>query len=448
MEGLKHIAILGAGESGLGAARLSMIKGKVPFVSDAGSVKPASRKELIELGVEWEEKTHNRERILASDIIVKSPGIPDKAEIIQVAKAAGKEVISEVEFAYRFARGKMIGITGSNGKSTTTALTYHILKNAGLSVEMGGNIGKSLARLVADTDPDYFVVELSSFQLDDIKKFTSQIGVLLNITPDHLDRYNYSLNDYAYSKMRIALNQSPKEYFIYNYDDPIVREQVEQMRLEGHLLPISQEIEFDEGAFIRGKEIIVQIKNRETFTMTFDELILKGQHNRYNSMAASVVARVLDVRKEAIRESLQNFKAIEHRMELVAQVYGIEFVNDSKATNVNAVWYALDSMKTPVVWIAGGTDKGNDYTALLPLVQEKVRALICLGKDNSKLKESFRDNVPVIAEANTMEQAVEAAYQFAEKGDTVLLSPACASFDLFQNYEDRGRQFKDAVKNL
>jgi UDP-N-acetylmuramoylalanine--D-glutamate ligase len=444
----KNIVVLGSGESGVGAAVLAKIKGYSVFVSDKGTIKDEYKRELQQYQVEWEEGQHTEDRILAADCIIKSPGIPDTAEMVKKAAAKDIPIISEIEWAGYFTKAKCIGITGTNGKTTTTALTYHILQNEGLNVGLGGNIGKSFARSVAEDNFDHYVLELSSFQLDGLRDFKNHISVLLNITPDHLDRYDYKLDNYINSKFRINLNQGPEDYFIYNHDDEIIREYLDKNTQQATLLAISQTEEVFPGAHIKDDTLHIGINQKDEFVMRLDETSLKGKHNRYNTMAASVVSKILDVRKEVIRESLKSFQNVEHRLETVAKISNVEYINDSKATNVNSTWYALESMGKPTIWIAGGIDKGNDYEALKPLVREKVKVLICLGKDNKKLHEAFANEVGQIIDTYSMKEAVKQAVSFAMEGDAVLLSPACASFDLFQNYEDRGRQFKNAVLSL
>ncbi|MFM2284766.1 MAG: UDP-N-acetylmuramoyl-L-alanine--D-glutamate ligase [Bacteroidota bacterium] len=443
---LRHISILGAGESGTGAAILAKKQGWEVFVSDLGTIGDKYKAELNSAGVEFEEKQHTEARILQSEIIVKSPGIPDKAPLIVEAHKRGIQVISEIEFASWYTQAKTIAITGTNGKTTTTLLTYHILKNAGLNVGLAGNVGKSFARQVAENNFDYYVLELSSFQLDGMFKFKADIAVLLNITPDHLDRYDYDLNNYIFSKFRILQNMDENCTFIYCADDPIVSEAMKTRNDNVRMLPFSLQPLSGEGAFIQNDHIQFNIQP-DPFNMSIFDLALQGKHNQYNSMAAGIAARVFEIRKDVVRESLMDFENIEHRLEFVAKVHGIEFINDSKATNVNSTWYALESMSNPVVWIVGGVDKGNDYTILEELVRARVKAIVCMGKDNAKIHKAFKGIVDIV-DAGSAIEAVKAAYLLGKKGDTVLLSPACASFDLFENYEDRGRQFKAAVREL
>jgi UDP-N-acetylmuramoylalanine--D-glutamate ligase len=444
---LQKIVILGGGESGTGSAILAASKGYDVFLSDAGTIKDIYKKELLEKKVIFEEGKHTIEKIMSADTVIKSPGIPDKNPLVIKLKEKGIPVISEIEFASKYTNAKIIGITGTNGKTTTTSLVFHILKKAGLNVGLGGNIGKSFARQVAEDNRDYYVLELSSFQLDGMFKTRIHIAILCNITPDHLDRYDYNLDNYIESKFRITQNQTKEDYFIYCSDDDITNASLSKIKGNAKLIPISLKNEVSEGAYLKEKTIHFNI-TQNPFTMSIDDLALQGKHNAYNSMAAGISARVLEIRKEIIRESLSDFENIEHRLEFVAKINGIDFINDSKATNVNSTWYALESMQTPTVWIVGGQDKGNDYDMLLDLVKEKVKAIVCLGLDNSKIIKAFSNAIPNIVEAQTADAAVQAAYRIAKKGETVLLSPACASFDLFENYEDRGRQFKHAVRRL
>ena len=444
---MSKIIVLGAGESGAGAAVLAQAKGFEVFVSDSGSIKPKYKAMLDAHGIEWEEGRHSEERILAADEVVKSPGIPDKAPIIQRLKAQGTPIISEIELAGRYTDARMICITGSNGKTTTTMLTYHILKQAGVDVGLAGNVGNSLALQVAESPHAVYVIELSSFQLDNMYDFKADIAVLLNITPDHLDRYGYVMQNYIDAKFRIIRNQTAADAFIYWNDDPIIRREVERLKPQATLYPFAQTHEPGVKAYVENNQIIVESRKGD-FTMDEELLALTGTHNLYNSLAASISAKVMDIRDEKIRESLMDFTGVEHRLEKVARVRGVDYINDSKATNVNSCWYALQSMKTPVVLILGGTDKGNDYSEIEALVLKKARGLIFLGKDNAKLHAFFDGKVAQIADARSMKEAVDTAYGMAQKGDTVLLSPCCASFDLFENYEDRGRQFKDCVRAL
>lgn len=443
----KRIVVLGAGESGAGAAVLAKVKGFDVFVSDMSLIKDAYKALLNKYEIEWEDGRHSIEKILNADEIIKSPGIPDTAPVIREIQKKGIPIISEIEFAGRYTHAKMICITGSNGKTTTTLLTYHILKNAGLNVGLAGNVGKSLALQVATENFDYYVIELSSFQLDNMYKFKADIAVLLNITPDHLDRYGYDMQNYINAKFRITQNQTPNDAFIYWNDDPIITKELKAHDLKARLYPFSEEKEEGVKAYTENNQIVIDAPN-DTLTITEDDLALQGRHNLYNSMAASISAKVLDIKKEDIREGLKDFKGVEHRLEKVARVRGVEFINDSKATNVNSCWYALESMRTKVILILGGKDKGNDYSEIEELVKEKVNAIICLGVDNSKLHAFFEGKVPHIEDASSMKEAVDKACACAQKGETVLLSPCCASFDLFKSYEDRGEQFKECVRNL
>lgn len=443
----KKIAILGAGESGVGAAMLAQKQGFDILVSDGGKIKPEYREKLNKLAIPYEEGTHTYEQILIADLVVKSPGIPAKAEIVKAIVEKGIEMISEIEFGARYCKGKIVAITGSNGKTTTTLLTHHILKNAGLNVVLAGNIGSSLAGSIAERDADYYVVEVSSFQLDDINSFKPHIAILTNITPDHLDRYDYKLENYAASKFAITRYQDENDFFIWNMDDPETLNYKDNFDIKAKSLAISLKPKPIEGAWLdENNTIHITLNNQEQ--MSINELALQGKHNTYNSMASGLASKLLGIRKESIRESLAGFDSIEHRLEPVLQVYGVQYINDSKATNVNSTWYALESMQTPTVWIVGGVDKGNDYSELYDLVDDKVKAIICLGTDNSKLHKAFDGRVDLIIDAADMDEAVRMSYKMADKGDSVLLSPACASFDLFENYEDRGRQFKQAVRNL
>jgi len=441
------IAILGAGESGVGAAYLAQQQGYDVFVSDFGAIADKYKEQLKTWNIRFEENQHTESEILNAVEVIKSPGIPDKAPVIKKIKEKGIPVISEIEFAGRYTDAKIIGITGSNGKTTTSSLTYFILKNAGLNVGLAGNIGNSFAYQVATEKFDTYVLELSSFMLDDMYKFKVDIAVLLNITPDHLDRYDYKLENYAASKFRITQNQTASDVFIYCADDEETLKGMDGKTFNAQLFPFSIKKKLTPGAYLSDDKIIIQT-NQQPFEMTITELALQGKHNIYNSMASGIVARVLDLRNDSIRESMAQFKNIEHRLEFVAKISGISFINDSKATNVNSTWYALESMTNDVVLILGGVDKGNDYNMLRDLVKQKVKAIVCLGKDNQRIHEAFEDDVDVIVNTASAQEAATVAYHLATKGDTVLLSPACASFDLFKNYEDRGKQFKDAVKEL
>lgn len=444
---MKRLVVLGAGESGAGAAVLAKKQGLDVFVSDFGEIKNQYKQLLDNYEIPWEEKQHTEKLILNADEVVKSPGIPEKASIVKALLEKGTPVISEIEFAGRYTHAKMICITGSNGKTTTTMLTYHILQSAGLNVGLAGNVGDSLALQVAEKDFDYFVVELSSFQLDGMKEFKADIAVLLNITPDHLDRYNYEFQNYIDSKFRIIQNQTEKDAFIFWNDDPVIQNELKKRNIQSTLYPFSLERKEKTKAFIENNQLIISTLNN-IFTMPQTELSLQGIHNTYNSMAAGLAASIVDVRKENIRQSLQDFHGVEHRLEYVATVRNVKYINDSKATNVNSTWYALQSMRTPVVLILGGTDKGNNYSEIEEMVKEKVSALILLGADNSKLHQFFDGKVEKIIDVQSMEACVKEAYKLAEPGETVLLSPSCASFDLFKNYEDRGKQFKEYVRKL
>lgn len=446
----KRLVILGSGESGVGSAVLGKQKGYEVFVSDKSQIKEKYKKQLVEENILFEEGTHTEEKILSADEVIKSPGIPDKTELVQKLKARSIPVISEIEFAGRYTNAKKICITGSNGKTTTTLLTYHILKKAGYNVGLGGNVGKSFAMQVARENFDYYVLELSSFQLDGMCDFTADVAVLLNITPDHLDRYDYKFENYVASKFRITQNQTTANHFVYCADDTVIADYMQSHAVNATLVPFSIKRKIDgDGAYLNENQLTLNYKpNQNPLIMTIEQLALQGKHNVYNSMAASLAARIVDVRKEIIRESLQDFQNVEHRLEFVASINGIEFINDSKATNVNSTWYALESMEKPVVWVCGGQDKGNDYNELLDLVKQRVKAIVCLGKDNSKIIAAFKDVVQTIVETDNAADAVAASYKIGKKGDVVLLSPACASFDLFQNYEDRGLQFKAAVRAL
>lgn len=441
------IAILGAGESGVGAAYLALQKGYDVFVSDFGPIADRYKKQLQDWDIKFEENGHTEADILNAQEVVKSPGIPDKAPIVKKLVANNIPVISEIEFAGRYTNAKMICITGSNGKTTTASLTYHILKNGGLNVGLAGNIGKSFAYQVATEKYGYYVLEISSFMLDSMYKFRADIAVLLNITPDHLDRYDYKMENYAASKFKITQNQTSADYFIYCADDAETLKVLEGKNIAAQQLPFSIEKKIATGAYLDNDNIVINTP-QEHFTMSINDLALQGKHNIYNSMASGIVAKVLELRNETMRESMGNFRNIEHRLESVGKISGISFINDSKATNVNSTWYALESMTTDVVLILGGVDKGNDYGMLKPLVKQKVKAIVCLGKDNKRIHEAFEDDVEVIVNTGSAAEAATVAYHLAEKGDTVLLSPACASFDLFKNYEDRGNQFKEAVKEL
>lgn len=443
----RKIVILGAGESGAGSAILAKKHGFEVFVSDKGQIKDNYKEILDKHKIKWEEGNHTESAILSADEIIKSPGIREDAPVILKIREKNIPVISEIEFAGRYAKGKKICITGSNGKTTVTNLIYHILKKAGKNVAMTGNVGNSFAMAVAEGSYDYYVIELSSFQLDGMYDFKADIAVLMNITPDHLDRYGYKFQNYIDSKFRVTQNQKKDDFLIYWEGDPIIKAELAKKKYGMTLLPFSDEIKEGMTAYIENEDLIIDYQNK-TNLMTIHDFALKGRHNTYNSMAAAIAGKILNIRKEVIRESLADFQGVEHRLEPVITVCGINFINDSKGTNVNSTWYALECMETDIVWIVGGVDKGNDYTELFPVVKKKVKAIVCLGKDNTKIIEAFKDKVSTIVETTSMEEAVRSSYYLAKKGETVLLSPACASFDLFKNYEDRGRQFKQAVRNL
>ena len=442
------IVILGAGESGVGAALLAKQKGYDVFVSDASAIKPIYQSELEANHIPFESGTHDVERILEADEVMKSPGIPEKSALVKQIRAKGIPVISEIEFGYRYkGSSKIIAITGSNGKTTTTSLLYHICKVAGQDAAIVGNIGFSFARQIAQDPKALYVIEVSSFQFDDIHSFRPDIAILLNITEDHLDRYNYQFENYIKSKFRIIENQTEQDCFIYCIDDEVVVKHLELLTTHTNLLPFSMKQELKKGGYIKNEQMMLKIQE-ERVTMSIYDFALKGKHNAYNTMAASIAASTLGIRKEKIREAVSNFHSLEHRMEFVATVKGVDFINDSKATNVNSTWYALESMQKPTILILGGVDKGNDYALVADLVKDKVKAIVCMGTDNAKLIEYFKDKVAQIIEVDSAKKAVNASFKLAEKGDVVLLSPACASFDLFKNYEDRGHQFKESVKEL
>ena len=444
---MQRLVILGGGESGVGTAILGKKKGYDVFVSDYGKIKDNYKEVLNSNGIQWEEETHSENLILNADVVMKSPGIPEKTPIVK--KLFGKEipVISEIEFAAPFTNATTIGITGSNGKTTTTMLLYHLLKSGGLNVGLAGNIGKSFAWQVAEEDYDCYVLELSSFQLDGIVNYKPHIAIITNISPDHLDRYDYKYENYIASKFRITRNQTNNDYLIYDADDQAILNWLQNNTTNAQLIPFSLTKTFENGAFIKDNTMEININNEE-FEMKIGEISLEGKHNMKNAMAATSVAQLMKIRKQTIRESLFNFQGVEHRLEKVLKIQNVQYINDSKATNVNATFFALDSMTVPTVWIVGGVDKGNDYSELMSLVREKVKAIICLGVDNKKIIDAFGNVVDIMVEVENMNDAVRTAQHLTEKGDAVLLSPACASFDLFQNYEDRGKQFKSAVQNL
>lgn len=441
-----NIVVLGAGESGVGAALLAKKKGYNVFVSDFGEIKTKYKDELEFAQIKFEEKGHDVPKILKADVVIKSPGIPNALPLIKLLKEKNIIVIGEIEFAAQFSNAVCIGITGSNGKTTSTNLLFHILNKSGLNVEMAGNVGISMARCLLENNPDFFVLELSSFQLEDMIAFKPHIFIVLNIVADHLDRYDYDINKYGAAKFNVVSNMNINDYLIYNLDDEQVLHQIKNAKVKAKLVPFSLHKELKEGGYLDEKleKIIININNK--FDMSIHDLALKGRHNVQNSLAAGLASRLVDIRKESIRESLSDFTNVEHRLEFVAKVNGISFINDSKATNINAAWFALESMTEPTVWIVGGVDKGNDYDELLDLVKDKVKSIVCLGVNNQKIIEAFSGVVEQIVEANSAQQAVAYAYQLAKKNETVLLSPACASFDLFENYEDRGNQFKRAIR--
>ena len=446
-----RLVILGAAESGVGAALLGKQQGWDVFVSDGGQIKVHFKEVMLQTGIAFEEGQHSLERILKATCVVKSPGIDDKVEVMKAIRKAGIEVCSEIEFGFRYkGDSKIIAITGSNGKSTTTKLTFHVLQNAGYNVAMVGNIGYSFAKQIAEKPANWYVMEVSSFQLDDIHRFRPDVAVLLNITPDHLDRYEYKFENYISSKFRIAEQQTGSEYFIVNMDDPVIKDYLASHSTNSkkiHFTMNEQNLKGEEGGFIHNDYLHIQYEG-DDLDMSIHELSLKGRHNQYNSMAAGISARIAGIRKEKIRESFTSFEGLEHRLEFVATVRGVDFINDSKATNVNSVWFALESMKQPTVLILGGLDKGNDYNEIMELVKERVKAIVCLGIDNKPIHDAFDGVIDNVVDTKNAHDAVAAAFSLADKGDAVLLSPACASFDLFKNYEDRGRQFKEAVKAL
>ena len=442
------MVILGGGESGIGAALLGKKFGFDVFVSDTAVIKPIYKEELTKHQIEFEEESHTESRIFEADIIVKSPGIPDNIRIVQLIKAKGIELISEIELGYRYkGKSKIIAITGSNGKSTTTSMMFHMCATAGLSCALVGNIGYSFAKQITVDPKDIYVAEISSFQLDDITSFRPDIAILMNITEDHLDRYEHNFKNYIKSKFRITLNQTIEDILIYNLDDKIIVEYMNQFSIKSKLLPFTMSKPLPQGAYITNNKMHLKWKEEE-MSMSIEDFAVKGKHNQYNTMAAGLAGVTMDIRKEKIRDAIQTFTSLEHRMEKVATIKGVEFINDSKATNTNSTWYALESMDHPTILILGGVDKGNDYSFIKDLVKEKVKAIVCMGIDNRKIHEAFGKEVELMVNTNNAKDAVQAAFHFANKGDVVLLSPACASFDLFSNYEDRGRQFKQAVKDL
>ncbi|MBS3994067.1 MAG: UDP-N-acetylmuramoyl-L-alanine--D-glutamate ligase [Bacteroidetes bacterium] len=444
---MKKMVVLGAGESGVGTAILAKKQGYEVFVSDKGVITPFYKNVLLQNEILFEENQHTESNILNADIVMKSPGIPDKVEIIKKLTSKGVKIISEIEFASWFSKATYVGITGSNGKTTTTLLVHHILKKGGLNAGLAGNIGKSFAQQIAEQNYEVFALEISSFQLDGIEKFAPHIAILTNISPDHLDRYDYDFNKYINSKFRITMNQTENDYLIYDGDDIEINKWLKKHKTKARLLPFSIVKELEQGAYLKNDMIYINI-DKEQFTMETSKIAIQGKHNMKNAMAAAMASHLLKIRKSTIRESMEDFEGAEHRLENVLKVNGVQYINDSKATNVNATFYALESMKTPTVWIVGGIDKGNDYLELMPFVREKVKAIVCLGVDNQKIIETFGNVIDIIVETTSIKQAVAESYRFAVKGDSVLLSPACASFDLFENYEDRGRQFKQAVREL
>ena len=444
----RRIVILGAGESGVGTALLAAQKGYSPFVSEYGTIAPVTKKLFDEHGIAYEEGGHDVETILKADEVMKSPGIPEKNEMVKKIREKKIPVISEIEFGYRYkGNSRIAAITGSNGKTTTTAMLFHICKKAGLDCALVGNIGYSFARQIAQDPKELYVAEISSFQLDDIHTFRPEVAILTNITEDHLDRYDYQFEKYIGSKFRIAENQTGSDAFIYCADDPVTMQYINKFRITTNPLPFTMNNQPKPGAFISNGTMTISAGD-EKMQMSIYDFALKGKHNQYNTMAAGIAALMLGIRKEKIRDAIQSFESLEHRMEPVNTIRGVEFINDSKATNVNSTWYALESMEKPVILILGGIDKGNDYSLLRDLVKEKVKAIVCLGIDNRKIQEAFQNDVALMVSTQGAEEAVKAAFHFANKGDVVLLSPACASFDLFKNYEDRGEQFKQAVRNL
>ncbi len=444
---MSRLVILGGGESGVGTAILGKQNGYEVFVSDKGKIKEEYKDVLEHFEINWEEENHTESKILNASLVMKSPGVPDTVPLVKEIHDKGIPVISEIEFASKYTNATIIGITGSNGKTTTTMLAGHLLKEEGLHMGVAGNIGDSYAKMVAEHNYDFYVLEISSFQLDGIVDFKPHIAILTNITPDHLDRYEYKFENYIASKFRIAKNQTKEDFLIYDADDEVISTWLAKNPVKSKLLPFSVKKQLKEGAYLKDDKIIINIQNN-ILEMTTDTLALEGVHNLKNTMAAATAARLVSIRKETIRQSVANFQGVEHRLEKVLKIHHVQYINDSKATNVNATYYALESMKTATVWIVGGVDKGNDYTELMPFVREKVKAIICLGEDNSKIKDVFGNVVDLMVETYDMNEAVKVAYKIAERGETVLLSPACASFDLFDNYEDRGNQFKQAVKNL
>ncbi|MFY7672077.1 UDP-N-acetylmuramoyl-L-alanine--D-glutamate ligase [Tenacibaculum sp. MEBiC06402] len=444
---MKKLVVLGGGESGVGSAILGKKQGFEVFVSDLAEINKEYKKVLLHHNISFEEKQHSKDKVFDADLVMKSPGIPDNVALVKELRSKGISVISEIEFAAKYTDATIVGITGSNGKTTTTLLTHHLLKNAGLNVGVAGNIGDSFAKQVAEKSFENYVLELSSFQLDGIESFNSHIAMITNITPDHLDRYDYDFNKYIASKFRIAKNQTKNDFLIYDLDDPVITGWLKENPIKSTLVPFSMKEHLEYGAFLKENNIIIRL-NEEEYIMNTSYLTIKGKHNTKNAMASMLASKLLQVRNQSITESMSSFEGAEHRLEKVLKVEGVSYINDSKATNVNATFYALECMDRPTVWIVGGVDKGNDYNDLLPLVREKVKAIVCLGLDNRKIIDTFQNVVDVIVETAGAEEAVKVSHKLAEKNDVVLLSPACASFDLFDDYEDRGRQFKNAVRDL
>lgn len=444
---MQRLVVLGGGESGVGTAILGKKKNYEVFVSDIGQIEGNYKNVLEHFEIEWEEGMHTEKSILNADLVMKSPGIPEKTPLVQQLLGQNIPVISEIEFASKYTNATIIGITGSNGKTTTTMLTQHLVQGGALNSGMAGNIGDSFARMVAEKQHEIYVLEISSFQLDGIVDFKPHVAVITNITPDHLDRYNYQFENYIASKFRIAMNQDGNDYLIYDADDKTIVDWLQKNPVQSKLVPFSISGELKEGAWLENNEIVIKVEHK-TLKMSTDYLALEGQHNVKNAMAASLASLLVKTRKESLRQSIQSFQGVPHRLEKVLKINHVEYINDSKATNVNATYYALDGIKKPIVWIVGGVDKGNDYSSLMPLVREKVKAIICLGMDNTKLKETFGNVIDLMVETFSMEEAVKVAYKISERGDSVLLSPACASFDLFENYEDRGNQFKEKIRKL
>ncbi len=444
---MARLVILGAGESGVGTALLGIKQGFEVFVSDKGQIQKEYKNVLTHHEIEWEEGTHTVAKIASASLVMKSPGIPDTVALVKQLKDQGIPVISEIEFATKYTNATLIGITGTNGKTTTTSLTYHLVKEGGFNAGCAGNIGDSFAKMVAEKELENYVLEISSFQLDGIVSFKPKVAVITNITPDHLDRYEYQFEKYIASKFRIAMNQDANDFLIYDADDPVITEWLQNHPVQSKLVPFSLKKRQEYGAWLDGKNIKINVE-QNTLEMSIDFLTLDGQHNVKNAMAASLASMLVGVRKEAIKQSIQTFQGVAHRLEKVLKINHVEYINDSKATNVNAAYYALDGVRKPIIWIVGGVDKGNDYSELMPMVREKVKGIICLGMDNTKLFETFGNVIEPMVETTSMDEAVKIAYKMATRGDAVLLSPACASFDLFENYEDRGNQFKEAIRKL